>query len=206
MRFATQLLPLLLRSPLPAHIISIYAAGKETTLTSSDLSLRDPKHYNISNIRSHAVIMKTFFMESLVERHPGKLSFVHIYPGLVMTGGFGDKRLPLWFRVVFWLMRPLLAFATTPGRDSGERVLFAATERFPAMKDGEGYDGKEGEETRIGTDGVRGGGAYAVGSDGEPVTIGKIYATLRAEGAKEQVWEHTMSAFREIEAGRKFTG
>lgn len=74
MRFATQLLPLLLASPRPAHIISIYAAGKETTLTSSDLSLRDPKNYTLSNVRSHAVIMKTFFMESLIERHPGKLS------------------------------------------------------------------------------------------------------------------------------------
>ena len=200
MRFATQLLPLLLASSLPAHIISIYAAGKETTLTSSDLSLRDPKHYTMSNVRSHAVIMKTLFMESLVERHPGKLSFVHIYPGLVMTGGFGDRRLPLWFRVVFWLMRPLLAFATTPGRESGERVLFAASETFPARR-----DGKEGEETRVGTDGVPGSGAYAVGHNGETMPIGKVYATLRAEGAKEQVWEHTMGAFGEIEAGRKFT-
>ena len=198
MRFATQLLPLLLASPRPAHIISIYAAGKETTLTSSDLSLRDAKNYTLSNVRSHAVIMKTFFMESLVERHSGKLSFVHIYPGLVMTGGFGDKRLPLWFRVVFWLMRPLLGLVTTPGKESGERVLFTATEEFSARK--------EGEETRIGTDGVRGSGAYAVGIDGEPMTTGKIYATLRAEGAKEQIWEHTTGAFREIEAGRKFTG
>ena len=205
MRFATQLLPLLLASPLPAHIISIYAAGKASTLTASDLSLRNPKNYTITNVRSHAVLMKTFFMESLVERHPGKLSFVHMYPGLVMTGGFDDKRLPLWFRVVFWLVRPLLTFVITPGRDSGERVLFAATDRFPAMKDGERYAGKEGEETRIGTDGVRGSGSYAVGSNGDPVTIGKTYATLRAEGAKEQVWEHTMDAFREIEAGRKFT-
>lgn len=115
-----------------------------------------------------------------------------------MTGGFGDKRLPLWFRVVFWLMRPLLGLVTTPGKESGERVLFTATEEFSARK--------EGEETRIGTDGVRGSGAYAVGIDGEPMAIGKIYATLRAEGGKEQVWEHTTGAFREIEAGRKFTG
>ena len=197
MRFATQLLPLL-ASPLPAHIISVYAAGRERTLTSSDLSLRDPKHYNLFNVGSHAVIMKTLFMESLVERHRGKLSFVHIYPGLVMTGGFDDKRLPLWFRVVFWLIRPLLGFVITPGRDSGERVLFAATDTFPASK--------EGEQARVGTDGVQGSGAYAVGSDGEGVAIAKVYQTVRAEGAKEQVWEHTMDAFREIEAGRKFTG
>ncbi|KAL8785860.1 MAG: hypothetical protein Q9195_008455 [Heterodermia aff. obscurata] len=206
MRFATKLLPLLLASPLPAHIISIYAAGRGSTLTTSDLSLRNPNNYTIRNLGSHAVIMKTFFMESLVERHPGKLSFVHIYPGLVMTGGFDDKRLPLWFRVAFLLLRPLLTFVITPGRVSGERVLFAATETFPAMKGGQGNDGKGREETRIGTDGVRGSGAYAVGSEMEPATLGKIYATLRADGAKEQVWEHTMSAFQEIEAGRKFTG
>ena len=206
MRFATQLLPLLLASPLPAHIISIYAAGKETTLTTSDLSLRNPKHYNMSNVRSHAVIMKTLFMESLVERHPGKLSFVHIYPGLVMTGGFDDTRLPLWFRVIFWLVRPLLGLVTTPGRESGERVLFTATEKFPARMNADGYEGKEEMEARVGTDGVQGSGAYAVGSDGETMAIGKIYSSLRAEGAKGQVWEHTMGAFREIEAGRKFTG
>ena len=203
MRFANQLLPLLLASTYPARIISIYAAGKEKNLVTSDLSLRDPKHYTLSNVRSHAVIMKTFFMESLVEKHTGKLSFVHIFPGLVMTGGFDDKRLPLWFRWVFWMMTPLLSFATTPGKESGERVLFTATERFPAKLDTN--DQSETKEVAVGTDGIKGSGAYAVGSDGEIMKLGKIYASLRSEGAREKIWEHTLNVFKEVEAGKKFT-
>jgi hypothetical protein len=94
MRLILKLLPLLLASPLPAHVVSVYGAGKEGKLFPEDLSLRDPKHYGFSNARSHVVYMTTFFMEALAERHRGRLSLIHVFPGLVMIAGFDSVRLP----------------------------------------------------------------------------------------------------------------
>lgn len=96
MRFATQLLPLLLSSERGAHITSIYAAGMEAALFPDDLSLRS--NYGFANLRSHAVYMKTLFMETLTQKHAGKLSFVHLFPGLVITPAFWDEAYPSWFR------------------------------------------------------------------------------------------------------------
>ena len=196
LRTLTNLLPLLLASPLPtgAHVISIYAAGSETQLFTSDLSLRNPKLYNLSNTRSHVCYMKTLSFEKLVEDNPGKLSCVHIFPGLVMTESFHDQNLPLWFRAVWFVLSPIAGWFSTPGDEIGERVLFLATGRYPAR-------GAKGEgEIAKGTDGTRGGGAYAVKADGETVDNEKKYERVRGGGMKEKVWEHTMSAFREVEA------
>lgn len=146
--------------------------------------------------------MKTFSFEKLAEQNPGKLSCVHIYPSLVMTEGFNDPRLPLWFRATWWMLGPFVKWFSTPGNEIGERVLFLATGRYPAK----GAKVEEGVTTAKGTDGTRGGGAYAVNWDDETVENEKKYRKVREEGLKEKVWEHTMSAFGEIEAGRVFTG
>ncbi len=92
----------------------------------------------------------------------------------------------------------------TPAREIGERVLFLATERYPRR----GRRGEDGGSCGVarGTDGEVGSGAYAVNWDGETVVHGKAYEKARAEAWKETVWEHTMSAFDEIEAGRVFAG
>jgi len=204
MRFAHNLLPLLRASPLPtgAHIISIYAAGKEAAFHPSDLSLRDPKHYNISTLRSHVCYMKTLFFENLASHH--KLSCVHVFPGLVMTEAFNDEHLPRWFRILWWVVGPLAGWFSTPPREIGERVFFLATERYPAKGIREGDGGSAG--IARGTDGEVGSGAYAVNWDGETVANEKAYEKVRKEGWYEKVWKHTMSAFGEIDAGRVFAG
>jgi len=204
MRFAHNLLPLLHASPLPtgAHLISIYAAGKEAAFHPSDLSLRSPQHYNISTLRSHVCYMKTLFFETLASHH--KLSCVHIFPNLVMTEAFNDKHLPRWFRILWWAVGPLAGWFATPKREIGERVLFLASERYPAKGIGEGERGSDG--LARGTDGEVGSGAYAVNWDGETVANGRAYQKAREEGWSEKVWEHTMSVFEEIEAGKVFAG
>ena len=216
MRFITKLLPLLLASPLPAHVISIYAAGMESKLFPEDLSLRDPEHYTFSNLRSHVTYMTTFFMETLAEQHRRRLSLVHAFPGLVMTGGFDNPRLPAWFKLTWrWLVGPLVRPFAVPPRECGERVLFLATPRFPArpaaetgatVKDNEARTTEGNTDIAIGTDGNRGSGAYAVNKDGETIIIEKAYKRFRGEDMAEKVWHHTMRAFEEIEAGRVFTG
>ena len=57
-----------------------------------------------------------------------------------------------------------------------------------------------------GTDGTPGGGAYAVNWDGETISTEKAYKKVRESDLAGQVWDHTMRAFDEIEAGTVFTG
>ncbi|OJK05076.1 hypothetical protein ASPACDRAFT_56477 [Aspergillus aculeatus ATCC 16872] len=101
MRAITNLLPLLLQSPLPATIVSVYAAGFEGKLYTDDLSLRNLKLYSYTQARSHMIYMHTWFMEQLAERHRGRLRLVHIFPGLVLGPAFANPELPAWFRG-FW--------------------------------------------------------------------------------------------------------
>jgi hypothetical protein len=97
----------------------------------------------------------------------------------------------------------------------GERVLFLADgERFPAGGRG-GVEAeaetqeRRGGEVAMGTDCRVGSGAYGVTIYGE--TAGeahyrKWYDEYRAEGVGEKVVRHTLDAFKEIEAGRVWTG
>lgn len=216
MRFITKLLPLLLASPLPAHVVSVYAAGKEDKLFPADLSLRDPKQYSFTNARSHVTYMTTFFLETLAERHRGRLSLMHVFPSLVMTGGFDNEHLPTWFKLIWrWVAAPIVRPFSVPPRECGERILFLATPRFPARQTMEGgtsakdagATATEGDAgVAMGSDGKCGGGAYSVNWDGETIPTEKAYKKVREEDLAGRVWEHTMRAFEEIEAGAVFTG
>ena len=210
-----KLLPLLLASPLPAHVISIYAAGLEGNFFPTDLSLRDPNRYSFANLRSHVTYMTTFFMETLAERYPGQLSLVHVFPGVVMTSAFNNPGLPAWFKFTWRVMSPIVRLFSVPADECGERMLFLATPRFPARKEAGREGAAQGEqattgagdpEIATGTDGRRGSGAYAVGQNGEVIPLKKTYAKIREEEMKAKTWDHTMKAFEEIEAGHVFAG
>lgn len=62
MRFIMQLLPLLLASPLPAHVVSVFGPGRDDEIFPDDLSLRDPKRYGFMNMGSHVAYMTTVFL------------------------------------------------------------------------------------------------------------------------------------------------
>lgn len=211
MRFIMKLLPLLLASPLPAHVISVYAGGLEAKLFSEDLSLRDPNHYSFANCRSHVVYMKTLFMEYLAEQYRGQLSLSHIYPGLVVHDDFDVSPMPAWFRALWWAVGALVQrFYAIPPSECGERMLFLASSRFPPkpVADGEATkEAKEGTKITIGSDGNRGSGAYAVNWDGEAVSskkMKKMYKKVRGEGLAERVRDHTLKAFQDIKNGAVF--
>ena len=201
MRCVDRLLPLLLASPLPAHVASIYAPGFETQFIIDDLSLRKPENYKFANRRSQLGHMTTLFFEALAKKHPGKLSLSHNYPNFVVTGGFDNPYIPRWFPMVFgWLLPVLRLFALSP-EESGDRTIYMATSRFAAR-------GKYNKDTEVtvatGTDGMIGGGAYAVNWNGENINVEKAYKKFDKEDVEGKVWEHTMEAFSEIEAGRVF--
>ena len=216
MRFITQLLPLLTASPLPAHVVSVFGPGREAKLYQDDLSLRDPAHFGFMTLGSHAAYFKTMYMEHLAATYPEKLSLCHYYPGLVMTNAFADERLPSWFRVVFKLMTPLLRLFTIPEKEAGERVLFLASERFPARRAAaagatedkcamRSTTSVEGElATAVSTDGTLGGGTYRVNYNLETMASEKVFGKLRKEGFFPKAVKHTERAFEEISAGRKF--
>ena len=209
-RFTTRLLPLLLASSLPAHVISVFGPGRDTTLVQNDLSLRSPEHYGFMSSGSHAAYFITFFMEHLAAQNRGKLSLVHYFPGLVLSDGFQDPALPFWFRAIFKYAAPLIRLSpsTLDGEVSGARTLFNASPRFPPCS----ADGKAAAKDSAGaigvaesSDGIVGGGAYRVNYNNEQVATPKQYKKLREEGWLEKVVEHTLKAFEEIEAGRVFT-
>lgn len=89
-----------------------------------------------------------------------------------------------------------LLFCNFDTTESGERVLFLATPRFPAHRrvEEEGEQASMEERTdsaaaaendveiAMGMDGIRGGGAYAVNWDGETVSIKKVYKKVQRRG------------------------
>lgn len=216
MKTILNLLPLLLESNLPAHIVSVFAAGKEGVLHLDDLSMRDPKHQGIVTTRSHVTYMTTFFFESLASQYPGKLSLVHVFPGLILTDGF--KYLPLWARVLWRILLPMLSLFCTSLEECGERVLFLANPtRFPAglsqtvanVPPARSNSKPVELATATGTDLKRGSGAYGVTLDGETIPepqIHRSYDEHRANGVGAKIVAHTMKAFEEIKAGKAFKG
>jgi hypothetical protein len=211
MRFTIRLLPLLLSSSTPAHVVSVFGPGRDTTFIPTDLSLRSPENYGFINSGSHVAYLTTFFMEYLAAQNPGKLALVHYYPGLVLSDGFQDPTFPFWFRGIFKYGAPLIKLlpSTLDGEESGQRTLFNASPRFPPRPP----DGQAASSQSVGdigvaesSDGIVGGGAYRVYFNNEQVATPKKYKELREEGWLDKAVNHTLGAFGEIEAGRIFSG
>lgn len=202
-RFIMQLLPLLTASPLPGHVISIYAGGFEdgTSPGESPIGCPPPATYGVTGVRKHTCFMKTFMFEEFAERHAGKLSLSHIFPGLVDGPGFYNPEMPTWFRLLWRLLKPLASLYMTSADDCGHVMLYLATSRFPAKGTVERPHKKAigGVEVAQSTLGELGGGSYAVGQRGDVGTKGKTYEKVRQEGMSKQVWDHTMEILTRIE-------
>ena len=100
-------------------------------------------------------------------------------------------------------MAPIAKMMAIAPEESGQRVLFMATDRFPAKSAGqsESYS----TEVATGTDGIIGSGAYACHNDGEPTPESKrakAYKGIQREEFSEAVWAHTMEVFDTAAAGR----
>ena len=205
MRIVTKLLPLLLKSQLPATIVSVYAASMEGKLYPDDLSLRDLKRYSYDHARSHMCYMHSLFFETLAAKHPGKLALIHIFPGLVPGPGFQNPELPLWFRFLLnSVVLPLFGrWILVQPDQCGERMLSLASARYGpgAVNVGKGSGG----EAITGTDGKPGSGVYSLTWDGESKYHAKMYANINKDEMRKKVWDHTMRAFEVIEAGSVFT-
>ena len=203
-RFIIKLMPLLLAAPDTAHVVAVYAAGLEGKLFRGDLSLRDPKHYGQIIVRSHNTHMTTMAFEHLAKQHQ-RVSLVHVFPGVVITPSYADPTFPMWFKILWRLLGPFVRrFQAISPEESSSRTLILGTSRFPARQDNNSVPRSGKTKIAQGTDGSLGSGAYAVGNDSEAVNLKADYEKLREEGFENTVWDHTMKAFSDIEAGRAF--
>jgi hypothetical protein len=198
MRFIQNLTPLLLASTKTARVISIFAGNTEdsTKLGELPIGVPPPASYGIAAVRKHTAFMKTFFFEGLAEKHAGKISFIHIFPGLVDGPVFYSDVNPLWFRMVWQVLRPLMSWYMTTPEACGQVMLFLATRRYPAKGNFTKSDAtKAGDEVEYSSQHELGGGAYAVGERGDArKTVS--WAKFRKDDTGKNVWDHTMEVLK----------
>ncbi|CAN9083667.1 unnamed protein product [Alternaria alternata] len=165
-----------------------------------------PKKYGVTSVRTHVSFMKTHLFEALAEKHAGKISFVHIYPGLVDGPTFLSHVNPLWFRILWRVAKVLMAWYMTSPEVCGHVMVFLGTGRYPAQGLGVGADDgkgntksdKEGNDVAFSSMGERGGGAYAVGQRGDEKKE-VSYAKLRQSDTRDRVWKHTMGVLEGVQ-------
>ncbi|KAH8664546.1 hypothetical protein BX600DRAFT_437087 [Xylariales sp. PMI_506] len=201
---ALNLLPLLRASAdLGLHhprVISVLAAGREGPVIPEDLGLRAPGNYSFVNANNAAGTYLTLSMEALRREEP-RVAFVHAFPGLVRSNLFSTEH---WGAVakffINWILLPTvgrLFFISTD--EAGERFLYlASTPKITAAADSD--DAKSG--ALLGSDGVKGGGAYAIDEKQEAVVNDKILKPLRENGMDIKIWEHTKEEIERV-LGRK---
>lgn len=189
-RFIQNLMPLLIASEETAHVISIFAGNMEDKVKAGELPVAtpSPESYGITSVRRNTTFMKTFLFEELAEKHVGKISFVHIYPGLVDGPGFYGDAIPLWFRVAWPVIKLLLSWYMTSPDVCGQVMVSLATKRYPAK--GTALSGTEAAHS---SRHELGGGAYAVGQRGDESKC-VSWARHRKAHTEEEVMKHTTEA------------
>ncbi|KAI8966510.1 NAD(P)-binding protein [Daldinia sp. FL1419] len=212
-RFIERLLPLLTASPRAGHVVSVLNASIKEGLVLDDLALRDQKSQKIQTAFSHLVSLTNIFFEEIARRNPGRIALCHQHPGYVPTDIAAKSNLPWWLKVLItYVVNPLFRPWWVPFEECGQRIVFMASPaRFPARKpdNTQGsteapFGSVEGIEPAEGIDGKVGSGAYRVNKDGETFPKGKEYDKVRENGAAEKAYQHTLTVFAEIEAGRVF--
>jgi hypothetical protein len=201
MAFITKLLPLLLKSSLPATVVSVYAAGLEAKLHAQDLSLRQPSHYSYFQARSHIIYMHTCFFEELANRHREQLRLIHIFPGLVVHKGMYIKDNPWWLRFVFTKVLPFFGL-NMDLEETGKRMIsLASPAHYPARSR---EDAAKVPGNVRGTNGELGSGAYALNEFGKSAYPSKRYDKLDKHDLMQRVWDHTNMALEQVRAGSAF--
>ena len=199
-RFIQKLTPLLRASPRTASVISIFAGGIEEKNGPGTLPIGTPDaaNYGVTQVRNHTCFMKTFLFEALAEQHAGKISFIHIYPGLVDGPTFYSDVNPLWFRILWRLLKPLASWYMTSPEVCGQVMVFLATQRYPAKKALVAQEDNAADDVAFSSQRERGGGAYAVGQRGDEKKQ-VSYAKVRRHDTGKIVWEHTMGILEGVE-------
>lgn len=197
-RFILQLVTLLTASPRTGHVISVYAGTFENGVKAGEEPIGSPPvdAYSFNTVRKYTSFMKTFIFEELADKYAGRLSLIHIYPGLVDGPGFTE--MPLWFRIVFNVLKPLTWFAMTPPADCGMVMAYLATSRFPAKYSVRDAHASTDAEVAKSSLGVPGGGAYSLGQTADSQTQQVMFEKARRADTSKKVWDHTIKTLDDI--------
>lgn len=190
MRFAFNLLPQLTQAADSgglARVVSVLAAGKENKIFLDDLALK--KNYGLRSCLNHSATMNSFAVEELAAANP-RISFIHSEPGTVKTNigkGLGPVLKVMWDAFLF-----VAKSWTVPLQESGERHLYEATSNsYPPQSISE-------ESAAIGSNGVKGSGAYLLSWDGAPCGAVDIMEKYRSQDAGKEIWKHTLDVFERV--------
>ncbi|KAH8689983.1 hypothetical protein BGW36DRAFT_390032 [Talaromyces proteolyticus] len=184
-RFLHHFIPLLNASPNP-HVLNILAGGEEGRLNLSDLDLKNPKNYSITNAAVHSATMLTLTLERYATSNP-KISFVHSFPGIVATPTLKKGSSGLLGYVMRWLIAPMASVFGMSVEESGKRGLFYLTNARYTVDETESLaaDIPEGLDKAQRSEG----NVFLVGRDSESVGNQELLADLRQN--TETVWKHT---------------
>lgn len=153
----------------------------------------------------HTCIMNTLVLTEIAAHHPS-VSCIHVFPGLVITGGFDafsdDWPFPLRF-LFRHVALPIMKLFTISLEESGERHLFHATSaRYPPARVKESSDAgvalPKGVEVAKGWDWKDGSGCYLLDQNGEMVGDRKLLEEYRKKDMGKRIWEHTQEVFDRV--------
>ena len=204
MRFIHGLLPLLEQASAP-RVVSVLGPKKfEYGLDLGDLGLKE-RYGNVTSF-SHCSLMNTLCMEEYAARYP-KVSFVHVYPGLVLTKNVISGPLPWAVRkLIQWVIYPLFYIFAQTHDESGDRMMFISlSAALPPRLIGENLSSTSpllactnAGAILVGSDDIVGSGNYCVDWKARRMNNSSNLKRLRAKGARERVWQHTMEVFATI--------
>lgn len=119
-----QLLPLLNASSNNPRIVSILAAGNESSsIYLDDLDLKKPENFSMFSAARSSTTYTTLTMSRLAQENP-RVVMIHHYPGAVNTGVFEKAFGKRWF---WWIFPLLLNVMGTSVEDAGEKTVFLLT-------------------------------------------------------------------------------
>lgn len=191
-RFMQHLLPVM-KAPL-GRVLNILAGGQEAEINTNDLALKDEKNYGIGPASVHSATMLTLAMHKFAREHRN-ISFVHTFPGMVMTPVFQRGMNPTFKFFMRWAVLPILHLVAMTQERSGEWHLYYATsDKFPAAA---AID--DNSELLEGVVGDRGSGMYIVEAQKGKMGDGTVTRDLQRKGVSEVVWRHTEEVFASMQ-------
>ena len=140
--------------------------------------------------------MITLFFEKLADENRGRVSLIHVFPGIIITPGYKNSQNPTWWKIAYVFISPLLRMMSTSKEDFGTRAVYLALPEFPPKPaDGKAVTEGSTPQVAVGSNSIRGSGAYMIDNNGDSCPEKEVYKKLRQQGMTETVYQHTLSVF-----------
>ncbi|KFY26649.1 hypothetical protein V491_01222 [Pseudogymnoascus sp. VKM F-3775] len=180
MRLTYGLLPLLRQSSQP-RVLSLLNGGKEKSMFDDDIGLE--KRWSAKAVITHTTTMTSLAFEHLAKGDE-RITFLHVFPGLVNSGNFirvnvADSAGVVWRVMLMIFCRMITAvqliFGTTP-KECGERQAYHLTS----------------DQFRP--------GAWRIDNSSVVLSAhaGGVFEKYRDSGWPEKIWRHTTAVFDRV--------